>query len=128
MSAINNLDGKRVKDGRVLHNEKVAPGVYFTVFALFDPADSRLLLFADMTSGTAHTYGNGVVAMDKATVLRTAKAGEKLPGLDVDLATADGLRAFQKIGQVYENKDGSKQRRDQWWVEVPKDKLLAYLN
>lgn len=127
MSAINNLDGKRVKDGRVLYNEKVAPDVFFTVFALFDPTDSRFLLFADMTNGTVHTYTNGVVAMDKATVLRTVGPAEKLPGLDADLATADGLRVFQKMGEVYESKDGSKQRRDQWWVEVPKDKLLAYL-
>ena len=128
MSALNNLDGKRVKDGRVLHNEQVAPDVYFTVFALFDPNDSRFLLYAEMTVGSCHTWSNGVVSMDNAKVRRDARPGESLPGLDADLVTTSGLRVYQEMGGVYEHKNGSKHRYDHWCAQVPKDELLGYLS
>lgn len=128
MGAINNLDGKKIKDGKVLHNERVAADCYFSVFALYDSADNRFLLYAEMTNGKVHTWSNGVTSMCDATVLRSWSKDEKPPKLDDDLQTNAGYRVYQKPGVIYENHhDDSKTRRDEWYVEVPKEKLMSFV-
>lgn len=143
MSAINNLKGHIVKDGKVVYYELIESGLHFAVVLMYEPFydgknsnnhqnSSQLICEAIMTTGNKHTWGNGVMSLDEASVFEKIEATEKWKPLR-ELKTKDGFRVWQKdyqYNEYEEEKDGKKvkvkTRRVSWLVEVPKLDLLRY--
>lgn len=144
MSAINNLKGHIVKDGKVVYSEQIENGLHFAVVLMYEPFydgkntanhqnSSQLMCVATMTTGNKHTWGNGVMSLDEASVFEEVEATEKFKPLREELKTKDGFRVCQKDYQYNEyekEKEGKKvkvkTRRVIWLVEVPKLDLLRY--
>lgn len=144
MSAINNLKGHIVKDGKVVYSEQIENGLHFAVVLMYEPFydgknssnhqnSSQLMCEAIMTTGNKHTWGNGVMSLDEASVIEKIEATEKWKPLRDELKTKDGFRVWQKdyqYNEYEEQKDGKKvkvkTRRVSWLVEVPKLDLLRY--
>lgn len=141
MSAINNLKGTVVKDGKVVYSEQIENGLYFAVILMYEPFSdgkntlnsSQLMCEAVMTTGNKHTWGNGVMSLDKASIIEKADDNGFFKPLRDELKTKDGFRVWQRDCQhnEYEEEiDGKKVkvkiRRITWLVEVPKLDLLRY--
>lgn len=122
MSAINNLNGRIVRDGKVVYSEQVENGLYFAVILMYEPFyegkntdnyqnSSQLTCKAIMTNGNRHTWGNGVVSLDDASVFEKSDSNGKFKPLREELRTKDGFRVWQKDYQhnEYEEElDGKK--------------------
>ena len=144
MSAINNLKGHIVKDGKVVYSEQIENGLHFAVVLMYEPSydgkntanhqnSSQLICEATMTTGNKHTCGNGVMSFDEASVIEKIEVTEKWKPLREELKTKDGFRVWQKdyqYNEYEEKRDGKKvkvkTRRLSWLVEVPKLDLLRY--
>lgn len=141
MSAINNLKGHIVKDGKVVYSEQIENGLHFSVVLMYKPFydgknhqnSSELMCEAIMTTGNKHTWGNGVISLDEASIIEKADDNGKFKQLREELKTKDGFRVWQKDyshSEHEEEKDGKKvkvkTRRVGWLVEVPKLDLLRF--
>lgn len=141
MSAINNLKGHIVKDGKIVYSEQIENNLHFAVVLKYEPFydsnhhqnSSKLCCEAVITNGNKHTYGNGVISLDEASEIQTVKGTEKFNPLREELKTQDGFRVWQKDYQYHEDEqeiDGKKMkiktRKLIWLVEVPKIDLLRY--
>lgn len=144
MSAINNLKGHIIKDGKVVYSEQIENGLHFAVVLMYEPFyngkntanhqnSSQLMCEAVMTTGNKHTWGNGVMSLDNASVIEKIEVNEKWKPLREELKTKDGFKVWQKdyqYNEYEEEKDGKKvkvkTRRIIWLVEVPKLDLLRY--
>jgi len=144
MSAINNLKGHIIKDGKVVYSEQIENGLHFSVVLMYEPFydgknaanhqnSSQLMCEATMTTGNKHTWGNGVMSLDEASIIEKADDNGKFKLLREELKTKDGFKVWQKdyqYNEYEEEKDGKKvkvkTRRVSWLVEVPKLDLLRY--
>jgi len=144
MSAINNLKGHIIKDGKVVYSEQVDTGLHFAVVLMYEPFyggsnqanhqnSSQLTCDAIMTTGNKHTWGNGVMSLDDARVIQKADNNGNFEPLKKELKTIDGFRVWQKDYAYneleYEEKGKKikvKTRSVIWLVEVPKMDLLRY--
>lgn len=130
MSAINNLKGHLVKDGKVVYSEQLEPGLHFMVILMYEPFyegkntanhrnSSQLICEAVMSTGVKQAWGNGVISIEEAATMQQADEKGKFPPLREELRTKDGFRVWQQDYQYSE-----KSRKVAWLVEVPKNELL----
>ncbi len=144
MSVINNLKGRIVKDAKVVYLEQIENGLYFAVVLMYEPFydgknasnhqnSSQLMCEAIMTTGNKHTWGNGVISFDEASIIEKSDYNGKFKPLREELKTKDGFRVWQKdysYNEFEEEISGKKvkirTRRISWLVEVPKIDLLRY--
>lgn len=144
MSAINNLKGHIVKDGKVVYSEQIENGLHFAVVLMYEPFyegkntshhqnSSQLMCEALITTGNKHTFGNGVGSLEEACVVEKADDAGRFKSLREDIKTKDGFRVWQKdyaYNEHEEEKGGGKTkvktRSVIWLVEVPKLELLRY--
>lgn len=124
MSAINNLKGHIVKDGKVVYSEEIENGLIFAVVIMYEPysksSSSQLICEAIMTNGNKHTWSNGVISLDDAFVVEKSIDG-KFTELRKELKSRDGFRIWQS--EEFNNGDT---RKLSWKIEVPKNDLLKY--
>lgn len=132
MTAINNLKGHIIKDGKVVYSEQLENNLHFAVVLMYEPFydgknndnhqnSSQLICQAVITTGKKHTWGNGVTSIEEAVERQRQDNNGKWPTLQKDLKTKDGHRVWQKDYQYHE-----KTRMVIWLVEVPKLDLLKY--
>jgi hypothetical protein len=144
MSEINNLKGHIIKDGKVVYSEQIENGLHFAIVLMYEPFysgkntanhqnSSQLMCEATMTNGNKHTWGNGVMSLDEASMTEIADDNGKFKPLRDELKTKDGFRVWQKdysYNEYEEEREGKKvkvkTRRVSWLVEVPKQNLLRY--
>lgn len=133
MSAINNLKGHLVKDGKVIYSEQIESGLWFNVVLMYEPfysndktcSSSKILCEAVMSTGNKHTWGNGVTSLDDAAIIEYADENGKFKPLRESLKTKDGYRIWQKDVQQSDHQE-LKSRRVIWLVDVPKIDLIRY--
>lgn len=143
MTAINNLKGHIVRDGKVVYSEDLEPGLIFAVVEQYEPFyekgnysdSSKLWLEATITTGERHTYSNGVVSLVEADTKEVVEESSAFRDPLRKLKTKDGYRVWESVyGERHyvEVKNGEevpmKSRVVKWCVEVPKEKLSKFFN
>lgn len=147
MSALNNLQGTIVKDGKVVYLEKIEGSLFFAVVLFYSSfysganknnyqSSSKLECDALMINGNGtekYTYSNGVIGLSEATIIEQVEISDIFEPIRHDLKTKDGFRIWQKDYQYNEFethkndlKVKMKSRRVTWLIEVPKIDLLRY--
>jgi len=167
MAAINNLKGTPVKDGKVVYSEQLETSLHFAVILMYEPFyegkntanhqhSTQLYCEAVITTGSKHTWGNGIHSLDEADWFEKVRDNEKFKPLKSDLKTKDGFRVWQVeysfgdfeitkeqfeksknsnydfLSEIDKNdlqKQGKikfKTRRVKWLVEVPKMSMLKF--
>lgn len=128
MTAINNLRGYIVKDGRVIYSEKVEDAVIFVVIEKYLPfideknfvTSSVVWLEAAVTTGEEHRWTNGVLSLKENMRQEIAP----FPELRT-LVSKDGYRLWEHAHSHYPL-NGTPSRRVMWLVEVPKEELIKF--
>lgn len=139
MSAINNMKGHIIKDGKIIYQEQIESGLYLIVILMYEPFhaahrnSSQLICEAFISNGNKHVWGNGVISMEDAIIIEESDNG-KFSQLR-EVKTKEGHKVWQQDYQYDEferEKDGKKvivkTRKLQWLVEIPKLALLKYCN
>lgn len=139
MTAINNLKGHIVKDGSILYIEELEPNLYFAVIEKYEPkyekdnyaSSSQLQLETLVTTGEEINSSNGVRSLNDAVEIEEIKEEEQYRTLR-KLKTKQGfiVREVSYAENHYENenKQKTKHRYVKYIVEVPKNKLIKFIN
>lgn len=129
MTAINNLKGTKVKDGKVVYKEKLRDGMYFCVILKYEPSytgsnsahvvnSSRIELEACISTGANLTWGNGIISVIEPTIINSE---QKLDIPKEEILTKGGHVVYPRfMRQDNENYIYA------WEVNVPKEDLLKY--
>lgn len=139
MSAINNLKGHIVKDGKVIYYEKLQNDLNFCVILKYEPFydgknsnyhqnSSQLTVETLISTGERQTYSNGVSGITEAKFIETADEKGKFEPLQ-ELTTKDGFRVWAQeynFGEITIEGKTRKTRVVIWLVEVPKLELLKF--
>jgi len=147
MAAINNLKGTPVKDGKVVYSEQLETSLHFAVILMYEPFyegknianhqhSTQLYCEALITTGSKHTWGNGINSLDEADWFEKVKSTDQFKPLREELKTIDGFKVWQIAYKFDEHEEKEKDengkeikvkyktRRVKWLVEVPKMSML----
>lgn len=141
MSAVNNMRGHLVKDGRVVYLEKIEHNLFFVVVVMYESMyeknmynSSCLMIEAMMVTGEKTTFGNGVVSYEIASISERIYPTEKWQQMRPELKSKDGFIIKQKDYNYNEwdelngdKKVNVKQRSVSWFIDVPKEDLIKFL-
>jgi hypothetical protein len=138
MSAINNLGGRIVVDGKVVYIEKLDLNIFFAVVEMYEPKyvkenygiSSSLLLNAFITNGVKYQHSNSIVSFLDIDYQETIDQQDEFSELK-ELKTSQGFRVWQHQYYIQKfNEDGKKKkaRRVKWLVEVPKEELSKFFS
>jgi len=137
MSAINNLKGHIVKDGKVVYSEELEPHIIFAVIQLYEPKYekhnysncSRLLLKTIITTGEKYIFSNGVESLIDAERIEEINEDENFETLR-EIKTLQGFKvwesSFGENNYLNTKKIKKKSRKVKWIVEVPKNELVKF--
>ena len=136
MTAINNLAGHVVSNGKVVYSEQLRPHLHFVVVKMYEPkyekehlgSSSKLCIEASITTGEEHTYSNGVRSLFDAKYKEKVEESEAFKDLE-QIATSQGFRVWQHgySYQVFqESGKRMKSRTVTWLVEVPENELMKF--
>jgi len=134
MTALNNLKGHIVRDGKVVYSEELEPKLQFAVIEMYEPfyekgnysSSSKLWLEACITTGEKHTWSNGVQSLDETQEQEIVLLTENFRELR-HLKTSQGFRVWESV--MAEGKtEKTKYRTIKWCVEVPKEALSKFFS
>lgn len=136
MTSINNLQGHKVKDGKVVYSEEIEPKIVFAVIEMYEPnyvkenygGSSKLWLESCITTGREHTWSNGISSLEEV------QEYEKVPAINnfrelKKLKTLQGFEVWEHaygIKNFEDNGINMKSRFIKWIVEVPKKELAQF--
>ena len=140
MTAINNLKGHIINDGKVIYDEVLSNGLHFSIIFMYEDKymgknilnhqnSSNILIESSINTGKIHTYSNGIKAL--IDDCRVEKSYKNKPFKDLEkIKTKDGFLAYQVElrKHTYDNiiNDDSpiESRTVEWIIEVPKKYLI----
>lgn len=125
MTALNNLKGHIVKDGKVIYEEVLDNGLLFIIIEIYEPSytkenyanSSNLWLEAVITDGNKHTWSNGIISLNDIEEQESRDGNGNFRTLN-QLKTKDGFKVWE-----HEHAITSISRRIKWIIEVPKEFL-----
>lgn len=129
MVAINNLKGTKVKDGKVVHKEKLKDGMYFCVILRYEPSytgsnsayivhSSRIELEACIATGANLTWSNGVTSVLEPAIITSEY---KLDVPKEEILTKGGHVVYPR----FMRQDGGNYIYA-WEINVAKEDLLKH--
>lgn len=131
MTALNNLKGKIVKDGKIIYDELLNNGLHFLIILMYDKgyagenfADSSCMLISTtISNGTFHTWTNGVVSANDVSTQEEKNGDWRELKKET---TKDGLIAKEVVYRQFIHQ-GKEFRTVKWVIEVPKAYLISKL-
>ena len=145
MAAVNNLKGHPVKDGNIIHFEKIADRLYLAIVLMYEPIgtpnstwrnSSQLSIQVTITTGEKHQFSNGIVSLTEAKIHQEVKFEDEYEKLPENIYYSEkGYKIWLEIHgdgtRLVFDKSTNKEikykfRQATWICEIPKKDLLEF--